>query len=512
MKKTVFVVLPMLLYTLSAFGVARIFTLNGDHSAGNRLEIGSIPDGSRVRIKYIDGYFTGWDLDDPRPWWGAYAGDCVSIISAGGSKKTPFNDPSTTGYFSLLSDLTNALHNLPAYEFTQTGGDSITAFVWSDSGARADTLTQRDGELRFSVEIIPEATYLPNYTYAGENGPQTLTDIQIDHGRFNFTFATVETGRCCLVSWSTNMMDWFPLLNFDAATEGTLVSDTVTFDNKAYSACYMPLGFEFADQFDYPIGDEEMRAGTVPEQIASNEPNEQNELYPEAEANVSEDEDKIERPTESQIRDFSMWYNFQDVGSYNDDISIPGYHPGEDWNFGGSTGGIGDDVGSNVYAVANGVVEDIRPLQNSSLESGGWALVIRHYLLEWNDTPNPSVDSVYVHIAPPFKADGITTNFSGELGAQSWFPFEKGSYVPKGTVIGVIGDVLPPNSGGFPDHLHFELRTKLIIISEPELAASANYWPLSRRRLNGSYTTYYDSFSDMEDDGIIDPSDYIDDH
>ena len=322
----------------------------------------------------------------------------------------------------------------------------------------------------------PVATALLSYQYDGSRGPQAITETHADSaGRFSFVFATTNVGARCLVSWTATLSEWFSLLGFDATTAGTEVSDTTPAPQTFYRTTYLPAGVSPADSFGYPIGS----GDAIPEQITP----ERNDLYPNG------------TPGAVRGRDSGTgWHNAQDVGSYYSGNGL--YHAGEDWNYGGGV----DDVGRQIHAIANGIVMDISHLNKSSLESGGWALVIRHYLLNGD-----VCDSVYVHIAPPLVGDGITSNTNGDLGVEAWFPYQEGMPVPRGAVVAVVGAVQD-----YPTHLHFEVRNKRPITNLPisdGLAAVSNYWPNAV-----GTTTYYSDFAHMKTDGIVDPSDFIDDH
>ena len=139
-------------------------------------------------------------------------------------------------------------------------------------------------------------------------------------------------------------------------------------------------------------------------------------------------------------------------------------------------------------------------------------MVIRHWLLNGD-----AVDSVYLHIAPDKKGDG-TPNTAGDLGSESDFSFREGDLVSKGDLIAVVGDVQPN-----PTHLHFEMRDSEIagLPTAQDSAASQVYWPHSNsHKYYGSTQTpgtmtldeVTNAYSRMQSDGIIDPSDFIDDH
>jgi len=315
---------------------------------------------------------------------------------------------------------------------------------------------------------------LPDHQPDPADGRQAVKNFQMTPGgQCSFIFSTTDPGSMCLVSWSSNLRQWFPLIQFNTADKGTEIVDTPRDPSKFYRATYLPTGVSPADSFDYPIG-----SGNVAEQITP----ERNNLYP----------DGIPGGVRGQ-ESGTGWHNVQDVGSFYSGNGL--YHAGEDWNYGSGA----DDVGQQIHATANGVVMDVSHLNNASLATGGWAMVIRHYMLN-----GEAVDTVYVHIAPPFMGDGVTANSNGALGDKAWFPYHEGMAVPKGAVIAVVGTVQD-----YPTHLHFEIRNSSIAnlpISDG-LAAVSHYWPHAV-----GTSTYYSGFSEMQADGIVDPSDFIDDH
>ena len=324
------------------------------------------------------------------------------------------------------------------------------------------------------------ALSLPDHLPDATDGRQAVKSFQVTPGgQCSFIFSTPDPGSTCLVSWTNNLRQWFPLIQFNTADKGTEVIDTIKDTRKFYRATYLPTGVSAADSFAYPIGN-----GTVLEQITP----EQNDFYPIGTQGI------VERPTSAQPSDASKWRNAQDVGSYLMTSKGGGYHPGEDWNLGGGS----DDIGEEIRATANGVVIDVSPLNNNS--NGGWAIVLRHYLLN-----GEVMDSVYVHVAPPTLADHSTQNTNGTIGSESWFPFQEGTPVMKGDLIAVVADV---DAAFYPDHLHFEMRSKPIegLPLGAGTAAISKYWA------NSLGNAYYQSFDAMSKDNIIDPSDFIDDH
>jgi murein DD-endopeptidase MepM/ murein hydrolase activator NlpD len=112
-------------------------------------------------------------------------------------------------------------------------------------------------------------------------------------------------------------------------------------------------------------------------------------------------------------------------GYYNAQPFGKNTHLGDDWN---GLGGGDSDLGDPIYTVAHGKViyaEDW---------GGAWGNVIRivHYL------PDSSrVESLYAHCQKILVSEG--------------------DWIKKGVQIGTIGN----NHGGYPAHLHFEMRDDL---------------------------------------------------
>lgn len=133
------------------------------------------------------------------------------------------------------------------------------------------------------------------------------------------------------------------------------------------------------------------------------------------------------------------YYNAQKFGENN--------HLGDDWN---ATTGGNSDLGDPIYNIANGYVSFAENI------GGGWGNVIRiiHYLPD-----GTQIESLYAH------CDQILVT--------------KGDYVPKGFLIGTIGN----NNGQYLAHLHFEIR------STPGLAIGGGY--------------------DINTEGYLDPTKFI---
>ncbi|MEI7881782.1 MAG: peptidoglycan DD-metalloendopeptidase family protein [bacterium] len=411
------------------------------------------------------------------------------IGASGQTPPAPTINVQVTGASSLLNKTlsppaasSNITWRLCTFTFRANSMATRLSFVGTSGGD--DNSSYVD-----NVSIIaqnPSARTLPDYQPDPADGRQAVKNFQMTPGgQCSFIFSTADPGSICHISWTNNLRQWFPLLQFNATTAGTEVVDFPQEPSKFYRATYLPTGVSAADSFDYPIG-----SGSVPEQITP----ERNTLYPGG-AVGSPDREAVAPVT-------SNWYNAQDVGSYYAEYSETqgkwlweGLHPGEDWN-------KANDVGENVRAIANGQVIEIRPAGASGIPStSGYAVVIRHWL------PNgDSVDSFYVHIAP--------NNNGGVIGAESEFTYQVGEPVTKGSIIGVVGAV-----SALPPHLHFELRNKPFNVSGslwPKSTGDAYYGPevglAGNRSPSISQSDVEAAFRVMQEEGIIDPSDFIDDH
>ena len=339
--------------------------------------------------------------------------------------------------------------------------------------------------LRPKLIVQSNATFqsLPNYQHNPADGRQSLRNLLLaPSGQCSFIFGTSEPGAMCVVSSSDNLLWWSPLLHFNSTMAGTEIQDIPRALNKFYRAIYLPTGVSVATTFAYPIG-----SGDVLEQISP----ERNRLFPESpDAN----------PDRGANSPGAGWYNVQDVGSYN--LALGGIHPGEDWNIGSGTA----DVGQPIKAVANGQIIGIKPAFASGAASFGYVILVRHWLQNGN-----SVDSLYVHVAPDTIAG--SANSSGAIGTETDFTYQPGAAVSKGSVIGVIGNV-----NSVLPHLHFEMRDKVTNLAQlwPHDTDNGYYGAESglggRRSPTISATDVQTAFSLMRKDGIMDPSDFIDDH
>jgi murein DD-endopeptidase MepM/ murein hydrolase activator NlpD len=350
------------------------------------------------------------------------------------------------------------------------------------------------GDARWPGTLIS----LPNYSYDPEEGRQKITECRVNaNGCFSLVFATHDTGAKCIISWTTTFHKWFPFFVFNANTVGSQIEEREPSGPvRFYRTTYLPHEVLPAEDFDYPMGNGGYDAGVdpvsadgIPEQITP----ERNTLYPSG---------PVGSPVREAVSPSTAWRNVQDVGAYYSVFG--GLHPGEDWNNGSQSDA---DVGENVRAVANGQVVEIRSASVSGPSAGGYVMVIRHWLLNGD-----SVDSLYVHIAP--DRNGGSANSGGLIGDESDFTYQVGAPVTKGSTIAVIGAV-----SAFSPHLHFEMRNKKLDVTGPlwpHSTGDAYYGPevgsAGNRSPTISQADVEAAFGLMQADGIIDPSDFIDDH
>ena len=265
-------------------------------------------------------------------------------------------------------------------------------------------------------------------------------------------------------------------------------------------------GVAYCDGFDYPVGD---RGYSSPYTGTSGIPGgkakipllegispERNDWYP-SNAGVAP------RARLGSSR-YGGWHNAQDTGSYlytvTPSITFDGIHPGEDWNRG--TGS--NDVGDEIRAVANGKIVNIKSVTASGT-SLGWIIIVKHWIQQ--DSVNERiVYSLYFHAVPP-TLDGVVNTGGTIPSTNSKFVVGLGSPVIKGQLIGRIGRLV-----GLSPHLHIEMR-------------NANFNPTGSVYPNAQGDGYYGSggggmtktqmeaaFNGMRTDGVIDPSDFIDDN
>ncbi|MCB9820813.1 T9SS type A sorting domain-containing protein [Candidatus Nomurabacteria bacterium] len=246
----------------------------------------------------------------------------------------------------------------------------------------------------------------------------------------------------------------------------------------------------YVDGFDYPIGDRGYDTlgyeYPIPEQINSaayTVPGytdiEINEMYP----------DWISATPNRGSSTTVGWHNDSDVG----DWYTGGIHPGEDWNYGAA----GDDIGKPEYLVANGVPWDIRPL-SGDVTISGWCIVFLHVMPLTGD----SLYSFYMHTTCAANTDGTICLNASDFG------FVPGVELPRNTIVARVGNVT-----GFGSHLHFEIRTHYEKYPAPlwPNGPGGRYPEKSAEYQYGiTMEKVAQAYYEMQLDGIIDPSDFID--
>ena len=200
------------------------------------------------------------------------------------------------------------------------------------------------------------------------------------------------------------------------------------------------------------------------------------------------------------------WYNISDVGNFvnikctdrygnKTILCTQGLHPGEDWNYANA----GDDAGKPVYAVANGIIKEISKVYSSSEDKAGWKIIIEHTLPD-----NSIIYSIYLHLTSANETNGDIVNNKDD------FTFKEGDIVYKNDMIARLAtDMLY-----LPEHLHFEIRNKFTSGSKLYENANSNGYYTYDKKKHTSLTKKQveQTFKLMKKDGILDPSDFIDDH
>lgn len=201
-------------------------------------------------------------------------------------------------------------------------------------------------------------------------------------------------------------------------------------------------------------------------------------------------------------------YNYGDVGEFNG-IAI---HIGEDENYGSGD----EDAGFIVYATANGQVVDISLVNNGGGPNKfGWMITIKHYELSGSHT-----HSTYKHVT---SLDSV----SGKIcPLESIFTVQEGDWVLRGQPIARIGTGY--TDPDYATHLHFEMRD-----STYDFATAGELYPRDNGR--HSYGGFVEciapcsnsglhfagfmdtshvriAYQNMQRDGIMDPSDFIEAH
>jgi len=188
----------------------------------------------------------------------------------------------------------------------------------------------------------------------------------------------------------------------------------------------------------------------------------------------------------------STWYNISDVGNFLNLKYTFGLHPGEDWNKGYGT----NDVGEEVYAIANGKVVFLKTTYPNTT-SFGWTLIIEHIL------PDKSkIYSVYTHIT--YDKNNVKGNLSSD---KTKFTYQVGKIVKKGQTIGRVSSMTKMSP-----HLHFEIRNKFNGQLYPNDNGNGYYTHNKKKVGSITKSQVIKAFELMKKEGILDPSDFIDDH
>ena len=272
-------------------------------------------------------------------------------------------------------------------------------------------------------------------------------------------------------------------------------------DKKNYFGSHdlMPINYssssnDIAYGFDYPIGNKGIQNGykvAINEKISNFDGNTYN-----VDRNEEYNLDKNYAANNKRIGSNSGadWYVLSDVGNLVTDEYTKGLHPGEDWNY----GTVGDDAGKPVYSVANGKIYKINKVYSDE-NSAGWQIIIKHTL------PDRSyVYSVYTHVTSANETDGnIVSN-------ESSFTVSEGDSVKKGDRIARLATGMTY----FGEHLHFEIRNGNYTGSLYPNANGNGYYTdkAGTKRESMTKTQVLSAFKLMRKDGVLDPSDFIDDH
>ena len=190
----------------------------------------------------------------------------------------------------------------------------------------------------------------------------------------------------------------------------------------------------------------------------------------------------------------SNWFVISDTGNFVNLKFTKGLHPGEDWNYGSK----GDDAGKPIYAIADGVVDKISKVYTDE-NKAGWQIIIKHKL------PDSSyVYSVYMHLTSANKTNGKIVS------KKSNFTIRENTRVDRGVVIARLATDMT----FFGEHLHFEIRNNNYSGSLYPNDNGNGYYSdaVGTKRESLTKSQVLNGFNLMRKDGILDPSDFIDDH
>jgi murein DD-endopeptidase MepM/ murein hydrolase activator NlpD len=243
--------------------------------------------------------------------------------------------------------------------------------------------------------------------------------------------------------------------------------------------------------FDYPIGNRGYDDNGNKVALSENITPETNGIYTDSDGYYGDN-------SRSGTLNATGWYNLSDVGNYVKSGTTDGLHPGEDWNY----QSVGDDDGEQVYAVANGKVYEIKETFSSGYDRGGWTIILEHEIEEGN-----VVYSIYTHLTCVNNNDGGFDNCTSERD----FDIQEDDEVAQGDVVARLaaGSEMSWIGGA---HLHFEMRNEMQQDLYPNDNGSGYYTDTigESRRDNMTFDQVGDAFALMHNDGIIDPSDFID--
>jgi len=190
----------------------------------------------------------------------------------------------------------------------------------------------------------------------------------------------------------------------------------------------------------------------------------------------------------------SNWFVISDVGNFVNLDFTKGLHSGEDWNYGSA----GDDAGQPIYAIADGVIKEISKVYSDE-DKAGWQIIIKHKLPDFS-----YVYSVCLHVTSANETNGdIVSN-------ESDFTVEEDTRVSRGDMIARLAT----DMDYFGEHLHFEIRNNNYTGSLYPNDNGNGYYTdtVGVKRESLTKTQVSTAFDLMRKDGILDPSDFIDDH
>lgn len=260
------------------------------------------------------------------------------------------------------------------------------------------------------------------------------------------------------------------------------------------------------DGFDYPIGDRGYDASGIKRPIDERITKYSTTYDVDRNREFSDGTNASGNNERGGAQASGAWANVSDVGNYvrtAGSTVLGGLHPGEDWNYGFA----GDDDGQRVYAAANGVVIAVNATSSSgSPISAGWTIVVKHQL------PDQIGGAVYYSIYTHVTGSGNTTGRITPVDQRATELPAIGSAVTKGQLIARLA----AGMSLFSPHLHFEIRDSKY--TEGELYPNDNgtgYYSDTRgvkRTTTMTLSQVQAAFALMKSDGILDPSDFIDDN